>query len=384
MQRIIQFVKKEIVLCIALFLGLVSLLICRPSGEIIAKSIDLRVLSLLFCLMYVIQGFASINLLDKLANKMLGLCKNTRQMFFVLTFLVFFLSMAVTNDVALLTFVPISLLICKKANLQNQDKSLAAKLIVLETIAANLGSCVTPMGNPQNLYLFNFYEMSNGDFFATTLKIGIPSFFICGLLAWFFTKKSFPILSTYFPAKEKPPVLKIIVFSVLLICCLLSVFRIIDYKSVLWIVLLLGLITAPRIFLKVDYSLLFTFLGFFLFTGSISSMEKISLLFSKLLETPFATYLSALVSSQIISNVPAALLLSKFTENGNALLAGVNVAGLGTLIASLASVISFKLYKNFQSENPEFVSKESGYFRIFTIWNVLLLVILGIFVYFIL
>ena len=123
MQKIIQFVKKEIVLCIALFLGLVSLLICRPSGEIIAKSIDLRVLSLLFCLMYVIQGFASINLLDKLANKMLGLCKNTRQMFFVLTFLVFFLSMAVTNDVALLTFVPISLLICKKANLQNQDKS---------------------------------------------------------------------------------------------------------------------------------------------------------------------------------------------------------------------------------------------------------------------
>lgn len=384
MQKIIQFVKKEIVLCIALFLGLCGLLFCRPDLETIGKSIDLRVLSLLFCLMYVIQGFSSINLLDKLANKMLGLCKNTRQVFFVLTFLVFFLSMAVTNDVALLTFVPISLLICKKANLQNQDKSLAAKLIVLETIAANLGSCVTPMGNPQNLYLFNFYEMSNGEFFTTTLKIGLPSIFICGFLAWFFTKKSFPIVSTYFPTKEKPPVLKIIVFSVLLICCLLSVFRIIDYKSVLWIVLLLGLITAPKIFLKVDYSLLFTFLGFFLFTGSISSLENVSLIFSKLLETPFATYISALIASQVISNVPAALLLSKFSANGDALLAGVNVAGLGTLIASLASVISFKLYKNFQSENPDFAPKEGGYFKIFTFWNVLLLVVLGIFVYLIL
>ena len=189
MQKILQFIKKEIVLCIALILGLVGILVCRPSLEVVTNSIDFRVLSLLFCLMYVIQGFSSINLLDKLAGKMLALCKNTRQMFFVLTFLVFFVSMAVTNDVALLTFVPISLIICKKVNLQNQDKSLAAKLIVLETLAANLGSCVTPMGNPQNLYLFNFYQMETWDFFATTMKIGLPSLFLCGFLAWFFTKK---------------------------------------------------------------------------------------------------------------------------------------------------------------------------------------------------
>ena len=373
-----NFIKKEPVLFAALLLAVAAVCLIRPGLELCLQAIDFRTLAILFSLMIVIKAFQSQNFLDFIAARLLRLCKTRRALYFLLTYLVFFSSMFVTNDVALLTFVPITLLIFRRIELP------ALHIVVLETLAANLGSCITPMGNPQNLYLFNFYEMSNGDFFATTLKIGIPSFFICGLLAWFFTKKSFPILSTYFPAKEKPPVLKIIVFSVLLICCLLSVFRIIDYKSVLWIVLLLGLITAPRIFLKVDYSLLFTFLGFFLFTGSISSMEKISLLFSKLLETPFATYLSALVSSQIISNVPAALLLSKFTENGNALLAGVNVSGLGTLIASLASVISFKLYKNFQSENPEFVSKEGGYFRIFTIWNVLLLVILGILVYFIL
>ena len=385
MQKILQFVKKEIVLIIALILGILGILVCRPSFEIIKEAIDLRVLSLLFCLMYVIQGFSSVNLLDKFANKMLALCKNTRQMFFVLTYLVFFISMAVTNDVALLTFVPISLIICKKTNLQNHDKSLVVKLVVLETIAANLGSCVTPMGNPQNLYLFNFYEMSNAAFFATTLKIGIPSFFICGFMAWFFTRKSFPIFSTYFPSEEKKPVLKIVVFSALLILSLLSVFRILEYKSLLWIVLFLGLITSPKTFLKVDYSLLLTFVGFFLFTGSISSIDKLALLFAKLLETPFATYLSGLISSQVISNVPAALLLSNFTNNGGELLAAVNVAGLGTLIASLASVISYKLYKNFQSENPDYLpSKNGGYFVTFSAWNFSLLVILGILVWFLL
>ena len=384
MQKILQFIKKEIVLCIALILGLVGVLVCRPSLEVVTNSIDFRVLSLLFCLMYVIQGFSSINLLDKLAGKMLALCKNTRQMFFVLTFLVFFVSMAVTNDVALLTFVPISLIICKKVNLQNQEKSLAAKLIVLETLAANLGSCVTPMGNPQNLYLFNFYQMETWDFFATTIKIGLPSLFLCGFLAWFFTRKPISIISSYFPTEEKKPVLKIIVFSLLLILCLLSVFRILDYKTLLWIVLLLGLVTSPKTFFKVDYSLLFTFVGFFLFTGSIASMENLSSILSKLLENPLSTYLSGLISSQVISNVPAALLLSNFTSNGKELLAAVNVAGLGTLIASLASVISYKLYKNFESGNPDFAPKKGGYFKIFTLWNVILLLILGIFVYLIL
>ena len=384
MQKILQFIKKEIVLCIALILGLVGVLVCRPSLEVVTNSIDFRVLSLLFCLMYVIQGFSSINLLDKLAGKMLALCKNTRQMFFVLTFLVFFVSMAVTNDVALLTFVPISLIICKKVNLQNQEKSLAAKLIVLETLAANLGSCVTPMGNPQNLYLFNFYQMETWVFFATTIKIGLPSLFLCGFLAWFFTRKPISIISSYFPTEEKKPVLKIIVFSLLLILCLLSVFRILDYKTLLWIVLLLGLVTSPKTFFKVDYSLLFTFVGFFLFTGSIASMENLSSILSKLLENPLSTYLSGLISSQVISNVPAALLLSNFTSNGKELLAAVNVAGLGTLIASLASVISYKLYKNFESGNPDFAPKKGGYFKIFTLWNVILLLILGIFVYLIL
>jgi hypothetical protein len=155
-----------------------------------------------------------------------------------------------------------------------------------------------------------------------------------------------------------------------------------DYKILLVIVLVLGLLISPKTFFKVDYSLLFTFLGFFLFTGSISSVEKLSNVFSNLLESSLSTYLAGLLSSQVISNVPAALLLSNFTSHGSVLLASVNVAGLGTLIASLASVISFKLYKNFEAENPEFLPARGGYFITFSIWNFSLLLILGVVVYF--
>jgi hypothetical protein len=145
--------------------------------------------------------------------------------------------------------------------------------------------------------------------------------------------------------------------------------------------MIIGVMIEPKVFLRVDYALLFTFLGFFLFTGSVSSMEAVSVLFEQLLKTPPATYLAGLTLSQLISNVPAALLLSSFTENSTELLAAVNVAGLGTLIASLASVISYKLFKSFQEE---VAPSPQSYFTTFTKWNFMLLPILAIIVYFLL
>ncbi|MBQ5779301.1 MAG: hypothetical protein IIW13_04850 [Paludibacteraceae bacterium] len=381
MKKFVAFIRKEIVLCVAIFLAIAGIVACRPNSEHIKNSIDLRVITLLFCLMYVIQGFSAVNILDKLAGKMLSVCKTTRQMVFTLTYLVFFISMIVTNDVALITFVPISLIICKKINLQNTNPGLPAKIIVLETIAANLGSCITPMGNPQNLFLFNFYEMESGEFFETTLKIGIPSFFICGLLAFLITRKGETITAKY---EEKPITahpIKLILLTILLVLSLLSVFRILEYRLLFAIVMIIGVMIEPKVFLRVDYALLFTFVGFFLFTGSVSSMEAVSVLFEQLLKTPPATYLAGLTLSQLISNVPAALLLSSFTENSTELLAAVNVAGLGTLIASLASVISYKLFKSFQEETA---SSPQSYFATFTKWNFMLLPILAIIVYFLL
>lgn len=381
MKKLVAFIRKEIVLCVAIVLAIAGIVACRPNSEHIKNSIDLRVITLLFCLMYVIQGFSAVNILDKLAGKMLSVCKTTRQMVFALTYLVFFISMIVTNDVALITFVPISLIICKKINLQNTNPGLPAKITVLETIAANLGSCITPMGNPQNLFLFNFYEMESGEFFETTLKIGIPSFFICGLLAFLITRKGETITAKYEEKSITAHPIKLILLTILLVLSLLSVFRILEYRLLFAIVMIIGVMIEPKVFLRVDYALLFTFLGFFLFTGSVSSMEAVSVLFEQLLKTPPATYLAGLTLSQLISNVPAALLLSGFTENSTELLAAVNVAGLGTLIASLASVISYKLFKSFQEEAAP---SPQSYFATFTKWNFMLLPILAIIVYFLL
>ncbi|NLK47062.1 MAG: transporter [Treponema sp.] len=170
--KIIAFLKKDVVLTAALLSGILSSIVCKQPIKEIISSIDFKVLSLLFCLMTVIAAFKSINVLDVFSQKLLQKCGTIRSVYFVLCALVFFSSAIVTNDVALLTFVPITLIVCKQA------KIAPLKLIVLETLAANLGSCITPMGNPQNLFIYSFYKMSNADFFSTTLKIGIFSFFL--------------------------------------------------------------------------------------------------------------------------------------------------------------------------------------------------------------
>lgn len=375
MNKLFAFLKKEIVLCIALILGLFGIFLVKPTFSEILSFIDFRVLALLFCLMFVIQGFKSLNWLDYLALKILSICKTTRSLFFSLTFLVFFISMIVTNDVALLTFVPITLIICKRANFSEINSKLTIELIVLETIAANLGSCVTPMGNPQNLFLYSFYNLPILDFFATTLKIGIPSLILCGLLAVFFTRKNKKI-SVKLGVVQTKSSYSFVIFFVLLIASLLSVFRILDYRASFIVCATFGIVFYRKTLCKVDFSLLFTFVGFFIFTSSISKIDVVSNFLKSMLQSPFSTYVTGILTSQAISNVPAALLLSNFTQNAKELLAAVNVGGLGTLIASLASVISYKLYNATETQK--------GYFKIFSIWNFALLAILSIIVYLVL
>lgn len=370
--RILSFVKKEVVLCAAILCAIVSSIFVRPTFHAVFSAIDWRVLSLLFCLMILIQGFKKINVLDKLASTVIGFCENTRSLFFALTFLVFFSSMVLTNDAALLTFVPLTLLICKKIKIN------PVRIIILETLAANLGSCITPMGNPQNLYLYSFYEMTPKTFFASTLKIGIPSVvFLVLACLWESRKNAVSAKSkielTQTLAEPIQPV-KTVVYSALLILVLLTVFRILDFKLMLAITVVAVIFTNYKLFTKVDYSLLFTFVGFFIFTSNISSIPSISAFLKSVQRTPLLSYITGIGVSQVISNVPAALLLSKFTTYPFELLLSVNVGGLGTLIASLASVISYKLYKA-DSEN------EGGYMKAFTIYNVLFLVILGVVVW---
>ena len=374
----VNFIKKEPVLFASLVLAIVSVCLVRRGVEDCVQEIDFRTLAILFSLMIVIKAFQSQNFLDVIAARLLRLCKTRRSLYFLLTYLVFFSSMFVTNDVALLTFVPISLLIFKRINLSSLH------LIVLETLAANLGSCITPMGNPQNLFLFSYYGFSALEFFGLTAKIAVPSLFILGVIILFLTRRKVAEHGGFEEPHElsgnvlqtQVAVLKVdfrtIFYIADFVICLLTVFHFVNFYFMLGFTIVVMAICNWRLFKKVDYSLLLTFVGFFIFTKTLSTVPAFSDFVNSLLSSPLKTYITGIAASQVISNVPAALLLSGFTENGAMLLLAVNVGGLGTLIASMASVISFKLYSAEQHDN---------YFAVFTAYNVVLLVILGIVVY---
>lgn len=362
MRTIVQFIKNEIVLVIACSLATISILFFRPSFKIIYHSIDFKVLSLLFSLMAIIAIFRSYNVLDYCGAWLLRRCKTERGLVFCLVYIVFFFAMLVTNDVGLLTFVPIALIICKQANIN------PIKVIILQTIAANLGSSVTPMGNPQNLYLFSYYNFSTIEFFKITLLLGVVSFILLFISILLVTKKQ-PVKTHNQRVLVKID-LPLILFFIDLVIILLSVFRIVNYKIGFISTLFLLLIFSPKTIKKIDYSLLITFIGFFIFIGTISQVPQIRDFISQFVNSPNLTYFTGIISSQLISNVPAAILLSGFTEFGSDLLLAVNIGGLGTIIASLASVISYKL---FSKENP---SETGKYMAQFTIWNVSYLLIL--------
>ena len=379
-----NFIKREPVLFAAILLALIAVALVRPAPSLCLQAIDFRTIAILFSLMIVIKAFQSQNYLDFIAAKLLRLCKTRRSLYFLLTYLVFFSSMFVTNDVALLTFVPISLLIFKRIGLSSM------KLIVLETLAANLGSCITPMGNPQNLYLFSYYGFSALEFFALTARIALPSLFILAIMILFLTKNK---LAANGGAQETHQLsgnvlqnqltfikidFRTFLYLADFIICLLAVFRVINYLYMLIFTAAVMAVCNFRLFKKVDYSLLFTFAGFFIFTKTLSTVQAFSDFINSMLSTPLSTYLTGIITSQVISNVPAALLLSGFTKNGAMLLLAVNVGGLGTLIASMASVISFKLYS---ASNEAKAQSGGNYFSTFTLYNVVLLVILGIVVY---
>jgi len=385
MNKIISFIKREPVLFASIVLALLALIFIRPSPSLCLQAIDFRTLAILFSLMIVIKAFQSQNFLNIIAARLLRLCKSQRGLYFLLTYLVFFSSMFVTNDVALLTFVPITLLIFTRVGMP------ALTIVVLETLAANLGSCITPMGNPQNLYLFSYYGFSAGEFFLLTTKIAVPSFLILAVIILFITRKKHakpgetPQPQQQFKGNVLQTQMSFLTvdfrtffYIADFIICLLTVFHVVNYLIMLGFTVVVMLICNFRLFKKVDYSLLLTFCGFFIFTKSLSTVQAFSDFINSMLSNPLKTYITGIVTSQVISNVPAALLLSGFTTNGDMLLLGVNVGGLGTLIASMASVISFKLYSN-SEEGQSPVGRK--YFGVFTLYNFVLLILLGVVVF---
>ncbi len=348
-------------LFISLLLAAASCAAVKPD-RIYADYIDFRVLALLFCLMTVIRGFTRIGLLGQAAAVLMRLAKNARQLSLYLTLLCFFASMLMTNDVALITFVPLTLLIFR---LSNHPRRLIY-VVALETAAANLGSLLTPIGNPQNLYLYSFYRLRAGEFFSITLPLALVSFFLVAGLSLFVRPGRLEISGMRDqPVIDKP---KLTAYCVLFALSVLAVFSVIHYLTALVCVVAVVFLTDRQTLKGVDYCLLLTFVCFFVFVGNLSRMGAVR----TFLEGAVGGHelLSAVLLSQLISNVPAAVMLSHFTQNSAALIAGTNIGGLGTLVASLASLISFRLYAKSDGAKP------AGYLVVFTVINAALLLVL--------
>lgn len=358
----IQYLKKEKVLTIALALGILSSFLVPPDKEYLGY-VDFRVLALLFCLMLLVKGFQHVGLLDLLIEKLFGRPCTARSMCRTLILLCFFLSMLMTNDVALLTFVPFALLALNHCG----QERLGIRVVVLQTIAANLGSMLTPIGNPQNLYLFSASGMSIGTFFKTMLPLATVSLLLLLAATLLFPKDRVQLSSEY-PVDTLPKG-ETCAYAALFLLNLLVVFRVISWVPTLIITVVAVLLLHRKYLLgQVDYALLLTFVGFFVFVGNIGRIPAISSAITQILSGR-EILVSALLS-QILSNVPTALLLSGFTDNYTGLLAGTNIGGLGTLIASMASLIS---YKQFARINE---AEKGKYLLTFTGYNVVGLVVL--------
>ena len=342
-----SFIKKEPVLSAAAALAAISMFFVPPSAKYFSY-IDFRTLALLFSLMTVVAGLKEIGLFQFLGSSLLSGLKSTRQLILTLTALCFFSSMLITNDVALITFVPFAILILNMAGLT----ALMIPVIVLQTIAANLGSMATPIGNPQNLYLYSSYSL--------LLVIAIL----------FIKNQPLSVKPSFLEEASRPEMSPLIFYLILFLVCLGCVMRIYPWPVMLIVILLAVLFKDRTLFQRVDYFLLLTFVCFFVFIGNMERLPAVSSLLTKLIAG--REFAAGVLLSQCISNVPAAILLSGFTDAVRPLLYGVNIGGLGTLIASLASVISYRAY----AEVPE--AKSGTYMVVFTAYNLVFLAVLCI------
>lgn len=339
MSKVLGFIKAQPVLTAAFVLALISMIFIPPDEKYVGYC-NFAVLAELFGLMIAVAGLRGAGLFEKLTEALLKHAGTVRKLALILILVCFTSSMLVTNDVALITFIPLTLHVFAGIN---DDRSRILTL-VLETAAANLGSMMTPVGNPQNLYIYDKYGLSVWQFIQTMLPAGIISLIIIVLL-------SFMIPNTPCEARsEEPrPLSKrdTVLYGCLFVLCVITVFKVLPYPICAAAAVTAALFTDRKLLLRADYSLLATFVCFFVFVGNISRIGEVCEFFSEMLKG-HEIMVSALLS-QVISNVPAAVMLSGFTKYGTALLIGVNLGGLGTPIASMASLITLQFYRS--SEN---------------------------------
>ena len=356
----ISFAKKNIVMFIALLAAIITSFIV-PVDSVYLGYFDYKTLTCLFCVLAVVCALKNINFFYMLARRVVQLFKTARMSVLVLVYITFIGSMLIANDMALLTFLPLGYLVLSTTGKQKY----MAFTFIMQNIAANLGGMLTPFANPQNLFLYTKFNIPNGEFVSIMLLPFVISVIIITLCCVVFVKPEKLCLAD---EKIEISLPRTLIYMLLFALSIFIVFRTIPY----WI----GLIVIPfalffldRKALKmVDYPLLLTFVFFFIFSGNMARIGIVRGFFSFLLEK--STLLFSVISCQFISNVPSAILLSQFTANYQDLLVGVNIGGVGTLIASLASLITFREYVK---HNPK---KTLYYIGLFSAFNFAFLITL--------
>jgi Na+/H+ antiporter NhaD/arsenite permease-like protein len=358
------FVSKNAVLVIASVLAIASCFIVPPDAKY-AGYFDLKTLSCLFCTLAVICALKNIRFFTIVARKIVKCAGNVRSLTLTLVYITFIGSMFIANDMALLTFLPLGYI----ALSSTCKEKYMAPIFILQNIAANLGGMLTPFGNPQNLYIFTKFGIPTGEFMgimALPFALAIALFTLCCLI--FFPKEELKLDAIEIGTlPKKRTIFNLVLFALTIV----MVFRLIPYYVCLPIVFFAVFFEDRDALKKVDYPLLLTFTAFFLLAGNVSRIEAVSSFFSMLLEKN--TFLTSVLSCQFISNVPSAILLSEFTDNYRELLLGVNIGGAGTLISSLASLITFREYTSHVK------GKTLKYIGLFSAFNFSFLIILSAF-----
>ncbi len=377
MNYIKKIIKNETVFCISFILAVFSAFIIRPDKAYLGYT-DYKTIALLFCLMIIVAGFQYYGVFKMTAQFLIRKTGSIKSLSAVMVLICFFSSMLITNDVALITFVPFTLFIFQSAGSVNQ----VIRLVVLETIAANLGSMATPIGNPQNLYLYSTAKLTAAEFLMAVLPYAGLSLIML-ILALFMGKYDSRDMITEnherfglnLGKNEQTEsnfvtgsLIRIISLFTLLILCIMVVLQVIPYIPVLIIVMISILVINRRLYLSVDYFLLFTFICFFIFIGNMKRIPEVTEILVSLVSG--RELFVGILTSQVISNVPAAILLSGFSKDFSALITGVNIGGLGTLIASMASLISFKFLA------AQYRDRKGEYLKSFTLWNIIFLIAL--------
>lgn len=404
-----EIVRKDPVLVVAIVLAIISCAAVPPDAAY-AEYVDLRTIGMLFSLMTIMAGLSRLGVFRIACRHLLSAVRGPRRLALALTLLAFFSSMLITNDVALVTFVPFALLALRTLDSPRH----ACFTVVMMTIAANLGSMLTPIGNPQNLYLYSTSHMALTDFLllmlpyaaaALVLLVGAIAFF--GRIPEHAKEKAARSVDVGNPASSSedgsadspatcgeadnaasaadanetpqlasdaddpaPSPLRVLPWAALFVLALLSVAHILPYQAIVAVTIVVALAADRRALLHVDYALLFTFIAFFVFVGNVGRIEVVSAALAQLIDGHELAV--SVIASQVLSNVPAAILLSGFTSNFAALIVGTNLGGLGTLIASMASLISYK-------QVALVLPREKGrYFMLFTVWNIAFLAVLAV------